>query len=211
MLSELPATQQIELFTKWLSYFDIACLDSATCSTSHRTELHKVLSMSECYFEEQMTIYSSAAATWIMKRNLNLRDVELTYGFLMSNSDRTALLGCIGKSIKTLELSWGWDDPYEEETLPYDEICFDICRKCPNLEAIKIQDATLDGVLSLFIANSKNLRELSLRSCTNITNCILAACCSSTSLRALHINDCKINIITIIIIITMNPCNKRER
>jgi len=187
VFNELPTTQQIDLLTKWLTYADIACLDSATCSTNLRKELHLILSSPDCSFCSRLTVDDQKLGTWISERQIKLRVVHLTYNLMKNSSDRTPLLECIGKFIENLELSW---KRYKAGPFPFDEIFCDICRTCSNLIDLTIADATIDGVLSLFIHNNKNLRKLRLDSCTNITNSILVACCSSASLRVLHLDDC---------------------
>jgi len=197
VFNELPNAQKIDLLTKWLTYADIACLDSATCSTNLRKELHHVLSSPDCYFNSPLTINDQDAAAWIIERQIKLRVESLTYNFMKNCSDRTLLLECTGSSIKSLKLLPGWiydssdsDENGEDDQVPFDIICYDICRTCTNLSELSLSSAKLDGVLSLFIHNNKNLQKLHFSSSTNVTSSILAACSSSTSLQVLSLVAC---------------------
>lgn len=196
VFSDLPVTQQIDILTKWLSYRDVARLDSAICSDKHRTEFLSVLSSPSCHFGNDFKVTRSSVATWITKRSLKLRCVELFKHTLLNNSGRTALLECMGNYIKILNLMGNYEYisdvivSIDNDRISCDEICFDIGRFCPNLTDICIEGVALDGTLSLLIHHSFHLRTVRLTSCTDIKNSILAACCLSKSLRGLRLEDC---------------------
>lgn len=187
---DLPTAKQIDLLSDWLSYSDVANLDSATCCSAYRSELLRILSSHECRFSEFQIFDDLCMVNWFIGRKLRLKTVKMTLLFLSNITARKALLETIGSCVKHLDLDC--DSQFDIHLL-LDEIFFDVGRTCSALRSLYVQDADLDGTFSLLIHNNPHLRELKLEYCDKIPHSALNACCLSPNLRWLQLFLCTFN------------------
>lgn len=196
---DIPKVHQVGLLTEWLRPMDVGLLDTAVMCHKHRKELVDLLRSPECVMG-YLEFMWEGTMEWVIARDVKFSSIHISNRFLSDGEAVEKVMKIIGPSLKSLDYNcqiYDENDLEDDESvdpvpISMDQILYYFVRYLTNLESLRLNGGTVDGMVSVLISSNRStLKSFELSECSNVSASVLKACCDSRSLEEVTFVTCE--------------------
>lgn len=196
---DIPESQQIAILASWLCWRDIRCLDSAVCSSEHRTAFLSLISSSGCIFDkiDYSWHHKEPPFKWAIARNVQARCVGIGFMQLECAIKRKQILQHFKPRLDSISISlvrYGTRYPLKPATPNFDLalVLTEVGELCPRASKLHVVGMSVHFCLiphDNYVALPTQLQTIHLDG-LQVTTRLTQALCALACLVDLSVMNC---------------------